>query len=174
LQENTGATGEDYQLLCLKYNIKPHDLRWFLGLSLPAYSETVLAKGEKGQKSLLEQRVAISVRVLDQYPYLLQNFALNPLTTVQDALDLAEKLSPTKVRGKEFGAFFGRSIQTGTAWISRGGIDYHKKNRTFSRMLEMFVRILSDKGAEGLQTWKKITEQEAKARGIDDIWKAGW
>jgi hypothetical protein len=166
---NTLVTPQVLEELRFKLGLTVTDFCWLFGLSMPTWS---LVRSQANEDPINDPAVALLARWLDKFPHLCPvPKSMKP----EEAYQIINSVRP--ITKKEFGVALGREASAGYRWIKLNG----SVPPVLDRILYILIGQIDYAQEEGdqeeaerlLSEWMRMTENEARLRGVHNIWQSG-
>jgi len=165
IPSNRPVLGKDLDTVRQQYGMLVADACWLFGLSITRWTQIVRQKGELPVK---DPTLALLVRYLDQHP------DLSVIPKLPEAEEMFAMINAVQETGpKQFAVLFGSESSASYRWFTSGGRQSAAVNRLMYYLKLSLLTRQPGQRAELLQDWRKTVEQEAAARGSNNVFKTG-
>lgn len=169
IDKNRPVCGADMERLRQKLGVTVEDMCYMIGISMPRWGLLVRRNGDK---PLRDVTTSLIVRYIDKH---IDDSYLPKMPTPHDLFERMESDQVVinalgSVNMKTISVMLGRESTSGHRWLVTG----RGPSPSILRASLVISNILSGSNPEiGLQEWLGVINEEARARGVSDIWKAG-
>lgn len=165
IPNNRPVLGRDLDAVRQEFGLLTNDIIWVLSMSITRWMQIVRQAPDEPVK---DPTLALLVRFLAQHPEL----AVVPKQpSASDLFALMNEVAD--VEPKRFATYFGAETSAAYRWMKP---DARPSSTALRLMHFMKIALLMQDTAgrtQMLEDWRKTVDQEAKARGVDDIFKSG-
>lgn len=156
--------GQDIDDLRIARGMSAADAQWAFGMSPSTWTKVV----RQGADEPVNPSIALLVRILDENP------DIDLIPKMPDVNEMIEFLSEiTSLDKKRLSIMYGNDASAGYRWTQRGEAQPPALRRLGYCMREMLTREAPRKRPKRLETWLDSIEAEARARGVQDVFKTG-
>lgn len=165
IPDHRPVLGRDLDTVRQEFGLLTNDMIWVLSMSITRWTQIVRQAPDEPVK---DPTLALLVRFLSQHPEL----AVVPKQpTPSELFELMNEVGD--VEPKRFATYFGSESSAAYRWMKSDA----RPSSTVTRLMH-FMRIamlMQDPSgrAQMLESWRKTVEQEAKSRGVQDVFKSG-
>ena len=165
IPDNRPVLGRDLDAVRQEFGLLTNDIIWVLSMSITRWTQIVRQAPDEPVK---DPTLALLVRFLAQHPELAvvpkQPSAAELFALMNEAAD---------VEPKRFATYLGAESSAAYRWMKSDA----RPSSTVTRLMHFMKTALLMQDNAGrtqmLEDWRKTVEQEAKARGVDDVFKSG-
>ena len=165
LPTNRPVLGKDLDAVRQQFGLLTNDIIWVLGMSITRWMQIVRQNGNEPVK---DPTLALLVRFLDQHPEL-QVIPRYP--TPQEMFDQLNEVA--EVDPKRLSVLFGSEVSAAYRWMRPDARPSSAVNRLMHFMRTAMLMRDTAGRAELLDDWRKTVDHEARARGVEDIFRTG-
>jgi len=167
-------TGNDLEDLRRILGISVTDLTFLFGFSMPQWGRVKKA----ANSPVRDPAVALLVRWWLKHPETCPIHQAPSPTFVRDSINDAlarnkkdgdNASAPGPISKKDFGLSFGREMSAGYRWTRDNG----RLPPVLNRLLTIAQEQINRNPETFWEEWIELVEEEAGARGIDDLWTEG-
>lgn len=165
IPSNRPVLGRDLDAVRQAFGLLTNDIIWVLSMSITRWMQIVRQAPDEPVK---DATLALLVRFLSQHPEL----AVVPKQpNASDMFALMNEVAD--VEPKRFATYFGAETSAAYRWMKPDA----RPSSTALRLMHFMKMAMLMQDTAGrsqmLESWRKTVDQEAKARGIDDVFKSG-
>lgn len=165
IPNNRPVLGRDLDAVRQEFGLLTNDIIWVLSMSITRWMQIVRQAPDEPIK---DPSLALLVRFLAQHPEL----AVVPKQpSAKELFTLMNEAS--EVEPKRFATYFGAETSAAYRWMKPDA----RPSSTVLRLMHFMKTALLMQDAAGrsqmLEDWRKTVDQEARARGMDDVFKSG-
>lgn len=162
---NRPVLGRDLDAVRQEFGLLTNDIIWVLSMSITRWMQVVRQAPDEPVK---DPTLALLVRFLAQHPEL----AVVPKQpTAPEMLAFMNEIAD--VETKRFATYFGAESSAAYRWMRP---DSHPSS-SVTRLMHFLKTALLMQNSAGrtqlLEDWRKTVEQEARSRGVSDVFKTG-
>ena len=157
--------GRDLETVRLAFGLATQDIIWVLGMSITRWMQIVRQAPDAPVK---DPALALLVRFLAQHPELA---VIPKQPTAPEMLAFMNEIAD--IEPKRFATYFGAESSAAYRWMRPDA----RPSSTVTRLMHFLKTALLMQDAAGrtqlLEDWRKTVAQEARNRGVDDVFKTG-
>lgn len=157
--------GRDLDAVRQQFGLLTADMIWVLGISITRWMQVVRQAPDEPVK---DTTLALLVRFLAEHPELP---VVPRFPTPQDMLALLGESADVDAR--RLAVMLGSEVSAGYRWMRQDA----RPSSTVNRLMHYLrMALLREDGAgrtELVEAWRRTVEQEARCRGVDDVFRAG-
>ena len=157
--------GRDLDAVRQEFGLLTNDIIWVLSMSITRWTQIVRQAPDEPVK---DPTLALLVRFLSQHPELA---VIPKQPTPAELFALMNEVAD--VEPKRFATYFGAESSASYRWMKSDA----RPSSTVTRLMHfMKIAMLMQDPAgrtQMLEDWRKTVEQEAKSRGVSDVFKSG-
>lgn len=165
IPSNRPVLGRDLDAVRQAFGLLTNDIIWVLSMSITRWMQIVRQAPDEPVK---DPTLALLVRFLSQHPELAvvpkQPNASDMFTLMNEVAD---------VEPKRFATYFGAETSAAYRWMKPDA----RPSSTALRLMHFMKMAMLMQDTAGrsqmLESWRKTVDQEAKARGVEDVFKSG-
>lgn len=162
---NRPVLGRDLDAVRQEFGLLTNDIIWVLSMSITRWMQVVRQAPDEPVK---DPTLALLVRFLAEHPELAvvpkQPSAAEMFTLMNEVAD---------VEPKRFATYFGAESSAAYRWMRPDA----RPSSTVTRLMHFLKTALLMQDTAGrsqlLEDWRKTVEQEARNRGVSDVFKTG-
>ena len=165
IPSNRPVLGRDLDAVRQEFGLLTNDIIWVLSMSITRWMQIVRQAPDEPVK---DPTLALLVRFLSQHP------ELAVIPKQPSAADMFELMNEvTDIEPKRFATYFGAETSAAYRWMKPDA----RPSSTALRLMHFMKMALLMQDTAGrtqmLEDWRKTVDQEAKARGVDNVFKTG-
>lgn len=165
IPNNRPVLGRDLDAIRQEFGLLTNDIIWVLNMSITRWMQIVRQAPDEPVK---DPTLALLVRFLSQHPEL----AVVPRQpSAAEVFALMNEV--TEVEPKRFATYFGAETSAAYRWMKPDA----RPSSTALRLMHFMKTALLMQDAAGrtqmLENWRKTVDQEARSRGVPDVFKSG-
>lgn len=165
IPNNRPVLGRDLDAVRQEFGLLTNDIIWVLSMSITRWMQIVRQAPDEPIK---DPSLALLVRFLAQHPEL----AVVPKQpSAKELFTLMNEAS--EVEPKRFATYFGAETSAAYRWMKPDA----RPSSTVLRLMHFMKIALLMQDAAGrsqmLEDWRKTVDQEARSRGVEDVFKSG-
>lgn len=161
---NRPVLGRDLEDVKLNFGLSTADTCWLLGMSMTKWTQLK----NKPDVPVTDTTLALLIRLLDQHP------ELPVMPAMPDASEMYELLNTSqKMDLRRFAILMGSESSAGYRWLNGPSRRPPAMQRLMFYMRMVLMGARSDDRQRIVAEWIKTVSEEAQARGVQDIFKAG-
>lgn len=165
IPSNRPVLGRDLDAIRQEFGLLTNDIIWVLSMSITRWMQVVRQAPDEPVK---DPTLALLVRFLAQHPEL----AVVPKQpSATDMFAFMNEIAD--VEPKRFATYFGAESSAAYRWMRPDA----RPSSSVTRLMHFLKTALLMQDAAGrsqlMEDWKKTVEQEARTRGVDDVFKTG-
>lgn len=162
---NRAVVGKDLDSIAQQFGMLVADACWFFGMSITKWMHVVR---QNPDEPLRDPTLALFVRFLDANP------KLPVMPQYPTAAEMYEMVNSVQaVDQKRFSVMFGSEASATYRWLKPGARMSPAVRRLMYYMRIALVGLPPEKRVEMLDKWRDTVMLEARARGVEDIYKTG-
>lgn len=165
IPDNRPVIGRDLDTIRQEFGLLTNDIIWVLSMSITRWTQIVRQAPDEPIK---DASLALLVRFLSQHPELA---VIPKQPTPAELFALMNEV--TEVEPKRFATYFGAESSASYRWMKSDA----RPSSTVTRLMHFMkiAMLMQDTGgrAQMLEKWRKTVDQEAKTRGVNDVFKSG-
>ena len=165
IPSNRPVLGRDLDAVRQEFGLLTNDIIWVLSMSITRWMQVVRQAPDEPVK---DPTLALLVRFLAQHPELA---VIPKQPTASEMFALMNEIAD--VEPKRFATYFGAESSAAYRWMRPDA----RPSSSVTRLMHFLKTALLMQDAAGrtqlLEDWRKTVEQEARNRGVDDVFKTG-
>ena len=165
LPTNRPVLGRDLDAVRQEFGLLTNDIIWVLSMSITRWMQIVRQAPDEPVK---DPTLALLVRFLAQHPEL----AVIPKQPTPSEM-FALMNEAADIEPKRFATYFGAESSAAYRWMRPDA----RPSSTVTRLMHFLKTAMLMQDAAGrtqmLEDWRKTVEQEARSRGVSDVFKTG-
>lgn len=162
---NRAVLGKDLDEVRKNFGMLVNDACWVFGLSITKW---MLIVRQAHDKPVKDTNLALLVRFLDQH------HELEVIPQYPKASEMFEMVNKVQAYDqKRFSVLFGSEASATYRWLKPGAKITPAVSRLMYYMRMVLLSSSVEKRATMMENWRETVEAEARARGVEDIFKTG-